>query len=198
MDVLVFTFGLTEAWTHKKTGTVYPTAPGIVAGTFDPDQFELKNFGYNETMESFRRFVEIVTKFRDSRPFNVLLTVSPVPLVATATGGHVLPATVYSKSVLRAVAGDLEKKFENIDYFPSYEIFTNPAARSSCFESNLRTVEQAGVDAVMNVFFSNHKTADDQEIDFEKANIKNADASNTLQIENDIVCEEELLEGPQK
>ena len=34
----------------------------------------------------------------------LVLTVSPVPLAATASGSHVLPATIYSKSVLRAAA----------------------------------------------------------------------------------------------
>ncbi len=34
-----------------------------------------------------------------------ILTVSPVPLVATMSGSHVSPASIYSKSVLRAPAG---------------------------------------------------------------------------------------------
>ncbi len=37
VDVFVFTFGLTEAWRDKESGTIYPTAPETIAGTFDPE-----------------------------------------------------------------------------------------------------------------------------------------------------------------
>jgi hypothetical protein len=37
----------------------------------------------------------------------IVLTVSPVPLVATVTGSHVVPATIYSKSVLRIAAQEI-------------------------------------------------------------------------------------------
>ena len=33
-EVFVFTLGMTEAWIHAPSGTVYPTAPGVI-GTFD-------------------------------------------------------------------------------------------------------------------------------------------------------------------
>ena len=79
---------------------------------------------------------------RQGRPFNILLTVSPVPLTATASGSHVLVSSTYSKSVLRAVAGDLCSECKHIDYFPSYEIITNPRLHSSAFANNLRSVRE--------------------------------------------------------
>ena len=36
-----------------------------------------------------------------------IISVSPVPLIATATNQHALVANTYSKSVLRAAAGEL-------------------------------------------------------------------------------------------
>lgn len=36
MDVLVFTLGLTEAWETADGGMVFPTAPGVIAGEYDP------------------------------------------------------------------------------------------------------------------------------------------------------------------
>ena len=42
-DVIVFTFGLTETWLHTETGTVYPTCPGTIAGTYDPAIFSFHN-----------------------------------------------------------------------------------------------------------------------------------------------------------
>lgn len=43
-DLMVFTLGLTEAWEHIETGTIYPTAPGTIAGDFDPEVYRFKNF----------------------------------------------------------------------------------------------------------------------------------------------------------
>src|SRR5271155_120350 len=73
--VMVFTFGLTEAWIDKETGTVYPTAPGTIAGAFNPDVFAFKNFNYAEVLADFERFRLIMKKFNPEMRF--LLTVSP-------------------------------------------------------------------------------------------------------------------------
>ncbi len=128
MDVFVFTLGLTECWMKRVSGDVYPTVPGSIAGRFDPALYEFKNFTFREVYEDILRFREVVTAARDGRSFRMLLTVSPVPLTATASSRHVLQATVYSKSVLRSVAGQLESEFDEIDYYPSYEIITHPWA----------------------------------------------------------------------
>lgn len=53
---------------------------------------------------------------------DILLTVSPVPIEATFTTHNAVIANSYSKSVLRVAAEILTKSFDNVDYFPSYEI----------------------------------------------------------------------------
>jgi hypothetical protein len=75
-----------------------------------------------------------------------------VPLTATATGGHALTANTYSKSVLRAVAGQLAQEHQQIDYFPAYEIITGVPFRGAFFEPNLREVTPEGVEFVMRRF----------------------------------------------
>ena len=95
-------------------------------------------------------------KIRGGKPFKCLLTVSPVPLTATASGKHVLASTIYSKSTLRSVAGQLFENQTHIDYFPSYEIVTNPRMHSTAFADNLRSVRDETVDNVMRHFFAQH------------------------------------------
>ena len=158
MDVFIFTFGLTEAWVHKGSGTVYPTAPGTIAGAFDASQFAFVNYGFRDVLGAFMQFQDLLRTLRPDRPqAKMLLTVSPVPLTATASGKHALEATVYSKSVLRAVAGELADHDADIDYFPSFEIITDQAARGRFYEPNLRSVAAQGVETVMAVFFSEHR-----------------------------------------
>jgi hypothetical protein len=91
-----------------------------------------------------------------NRHSRVLLTVSPVPLTATAEDRHVMVSTMHSKSVLRAVAGELAAQHDFVDYFPSYELVTSPPFRGMLFQNNMRTVHDDGVNFVMRHFFQQH------------------------------------------
>jgi hypothetical protein len=152
--VFVFTLGLTEAWVSRDDGSVYPVCPGVEAGSFDPDRHEFRNFTFNEISSDLQELMDRVKAINPGLRF--LLTVSPVPLTATASGQHVLLATTHSKSVLRSVAGELAERDDFVDYFPSYEIITAAPMRSMFFDPNLRSVNPAGVDLVMRHFFQQH------------------------------------------
>ena len=188
MDLFIFTLGLTEMWVHKECGTVYPTAPGTICGEFDEDIYDFKNAQFLEIINDFNKFQETVQKIRSNNAFKILLTVSPVPLTATASGKHVLVSTVHSKSILRSVAGQLSTNQNHIDYFPSFEIVNNPRLHSTTFKENLRSVRDETVQMVMNHFAREHPPIQ-REKEVEK-NLKNHKKS----IE-DIQCEEELLEA---
>ena len=97
LDLFIFTLGLTEMWLHKKSGTVYPTAPGTIIGDFISDTYEFKNAQFKHVIRDFNKFQKVLRKIRGGRPFKILLTVSPVPLTASASGNHVLVSTTYSK-----------------------------------------------------------------------------------------------------
>jgi hypothetical protein len=192
--VFIFTFGLTEAWTDRKSGTVYPTAPGTIAGHYDPDRFSFRNFTFRDIYDDFVEVRGILKRLRPKIRF--VVTVSPVPLTATASGRHVLAATAHSKSILRAVAGQLEQEFDDVDYFPSYEIITNPAARSSFFRDNLRNIDQAGIAAAMLTFMSGHVPdyAGDAPYALHAPAEKKPPRKDN-EAEEEAVCEEMLLES---
>lgn len=192
MDLFIFTLGLTEGWIHRESGTVYPTAPGTLAGEFDSEIYAFKNYHFAEVMQSFHRFQEVVRDIRGGKSFQILLTVSPVPLTATASGKHVLQATNYSKAILRSVAGQLSEEQDNIDYFPSYEIITNQSARGTFYENNLRSVRTEGVELVMKQFFSEHKSETDAG-EAERHSAKPVENDQAL-INADVQCEDQMLE----
>lgn len=151
-DVLVFTLGLTEGWENAETGQPYAICPGTLRGAFNPAVHVFRNYGYPEILEALCEALDLMRQLNPA--LRLLLTVSPVPLTATASGRHVLVATTYSKSVLRAVAGALAAEVDVVDYFPSYEIITGAATRSAFYEPNLRSVVPAGVNEVMRHFFA--------------------------------------------
>ena len=62
--------------------------------------------------------------------------------------------------MLRAATGALAKKFNRVDYFPSYEIIASPWSRGFFYEPNMRSVSPAGVSTVMRVFFGEHGQSD--------------------------------------
>ncbi len=190
LDILVFTLGLTEAWRIKACQTVLPSAPGVVAGSYEPDRYEFVNFKYPEIMADLQGFCDAIREVREGADFKLLLTVSPVPLTATAVDRHVLQSSIYSKSVLRAVAGDFAEENNFADYFPSFEIVNNPAARSSFFEDNFRAVRSDSVETVMDLFSKAYFA-----MNADTPPPEQAPAPNALIGNEDVDCEEALLEG---
>lgn len=152
--VLVLTLGLTEAWMSARGGSVYPGAPGTISGAFDPERHIFHNF----TAEEVREFIELVRIVNPT--VRVTLTVSPVPLVATATEEHVLNASTYSKSVLRVAAGEISRSVDGVTYFPAYEIITGPQAPFDYMEDDRRNVSPAGIRAAVHSFLANSDIAD--------------------------------------
>lgn len=157
IDVFVFTMGLTETWAARSDGTVYPSAPGTLAGEWDATKYEFLNLRYTDVMSDLRAALDIM---RAANPaLRVILTVSPVPLKATASGEHVLIANSQSKSTLRAVAGDLAADDPRVSYFPSYELIASHSMRAMFFDPDLRSVNAGGVDFVMAKFFDEGSTS---------------------------------------
>jgi hypothetical protein len=144
--VLVFTLGLTEAWVSSLDGAAFPACPGVIAGTFDATRHRFVNFRVHEIVEDMRA---ALAQLREINPnLRVLLTVSPVPLVATATGEHVYVANFYSKAALRAAAQEIAESEPSVTYFPAMEIVLGMDAGAN-FEADLRNVSAAGVARVM-------------------------------------------------
>ena len=182
LDVFVFTLGLTEGWENIQDGTMFAVAPGTVAGTFDPSRHSFRNLRHAEVRADMLTFWE---RLRSVNPTaRMLLTVSPVPLAATATQNHVLVATTYSKSVLRGVAGELAEDVADIYYFPSYEIISSHPSRGMFYEPDLRNVNMFGVNYVMSHFFTGRLA-----IEFGTA------GRSSEEDEIDLICDEEKLDS---
>lgn len=149
-DWLVFTLGLTEAWRSRADGAVYPLAPGVAGGEYALTQHEFVNFTAAEVSADLSALVDRIGRVNPA--VRVLLTVSPVPLIATREDRHVLLSNSYSKAALRVAADEVERRHGNVRYFPSYEIITSPAAGGRYYADDLRQVTDLGVRHVMRLF----------------------------------------------
>lgn len=151
LDVFVFTLGLTETWRSRTDGAVFPLCPGTEGGEFDPLRYEFYNQPLSDIVADMAAFIAALKTINPQA--NIILTVSPVPLAATAEAGvHVLTATTYSKSVLRVAAEMLRQQYDNVHYFPSYEIITGAFNRGAYYADDLRNVVESGVSHVMRLF----------------------------------------------
>ncbi len=151
LDVFVFTLGLTESWKARADGAVFPLCPGVEGGTFDLTKYAFENQSLKAVMKDMTAFFE---KLKAVNPAaQAILTVSPVPLMATAAPkAHVLTATSYSKSVLRVAAQMLCDAHDWVHYFPSYEVITGAYNRGRYYAEDLRNVTEEGVSHVMRLF----------------------------------------------
>ncbi|SNS15525.1 GSCFA domain-containing protein [Tropicimonas sediminicola] len=153
-DLFIFTMGLTETWLSKEDGAAFPLCPGTAGGTFSEDRHVFHNLSPGEIHRDMQEFIKLVRSVNPKMRF--ILTVSPVPLMATATNDNVAVATMYSKSALRAAAGRLAGGMKFVDYFPSYEIISSPFMRGQFFNPDMREVSAHGVNHVMDIFFAEH------------------------------------------
>ena len=191
-DVVVFTLGLTEAWMSTMDGAVYPTAPGVIAGSQDNSQHVFRNFSYPEVLSDLLNWCQRVREMNSN--VRILLTVSPVPLNATYMPRNVWTSTTYSKAVLRAVAGDVATELSYVDYFPSYEIITSPQVHGRYFEDDLREVTSVGVKHVMRVFDRHYVLRDGTSDPRGPTQVRAASKIRGGQKVSDVFCDEEFLD----
>ena len=190
--LFVFTLGMTESWQDPTTGTVFPTAPGLIAEPQSGHGVAFRNFGFQEVLADLISSRRLLLEFNPA--MRLILSVSPVPLTATASGRHVLAATTASKSILRAAVDAFVSDLPDVDYVPSYEIITHPAARGRFFAANLRSVTQEGVDLVMSHFLSAHGLSPLATL------ASGTDSGFTVpefadQTADDVICEEAMAEA---
>jgi hypothetical protein len=193
MNVFVFTLGLTEGWRSREDGAVFPLAPGVVAGAMDGSRYEFVNFTVDEVRADLDDLVETLRQLNPAA--RIVLTVSPVPLVATYENRHVLVSTTHSKAVLRVAADYAAGRYANVEYFPSFEIIAGNFNRGAYYEEDLRSIRPDGVAHVMRLFMRHYSEG------AQGANVSPKPAGLTESVTREveqvmqIVCDEEQLDS---
>ncbi len=148
-EVYVITLGMTEAWRNDSTGRFINQAP-----TFDrhgkAEGFSFHSTSFAENYENVRTICVLLNEHFKSK--KIIVTVSPVSFKRTFSGKDLIVANMESKSTLRAVAGAIEKEFENVTYWPSYEI----AMIGHLFDERGREVTHDGVKKIVEQFAKVH------------------------------------------
>lgn len=190
LDVFMFTLGLTECWAARSDGAVFPLAPGVAGGRHDDNRYELVQLGVQDVVADLTEFMSSLRAVNADA--KVILTVSPVPMFATAVDRHVLVSNAYSKSVLRVAAEEIARSLPSVHYFPAYEIVTASFSRGEYWADDLRSLRPAAVDHVMRLFFQHATSATGtRSTDDTEERSRAFAASMTELVET--LCDEELL-----
>ena len=149
IDLLIITLGQTEYW-YSDGDKEYPfyAAPwaGIEGGK---EKHRSSNLTQSEVCSDLRETIELLKKHNSD--LKILVSVSPVPLVASTQKG--LSAYVYAgaaKSSLHSAVMEVVSDSEDVFYMPSYEIVM--AEPQNSFKDDGRHVLRATVDKIMNTF----------------------------------------------
>lgn len=115
-----------------------------------PERFRFVDYGYDATLADMLDIIGLIREHCHPE-MRFIVTVSPVPFGATFKDADVIVANSASKSLLRAVAEELFRRFDFVDYFPSYEIVLN-SPRAIAFEEDQLHIARDMVAHVMTTF----------------------------------------------
>ncbi|WP_373353460.1 GSCFA domain-containing protein [Pseudoroseicyclus sp. CXY001] len=147
-DVVILTLGYVETWYDRKLGLYTNVMPPMQAIKAEPERFDFRVLSYRDVLEGLEALHALLTRYR-TKPLKMLVTVSPVPLLATFRDMDVLVANAYSKSVQRAALDEFLIGKEGVDYFPSYEFVTLSAPEVAWTRNDYRHVAPELVDRIM-------------------------------------------------
>jgi hypothetical protein len=195
-DVLVFTLGLTEAWHRTADGVVLPLAPGVASWFAPMDEFAFVNFSHEQVLADMRAFLWLLKSVNPK--VRVVLTVSPVPLVATYEQRSVMASTAYSKAVLRTVAQELVNEFAWVAYFASYEVITAAPNAGKYFAADWRNVTPEGVAHVMGLFMKHFASGGNDSLHTQVVQafgLQQTDLDTATRSVGAVICDEQRLDA---
>jgi hypothetical protein len=151
---VIVTLGLAEVWRDVQADVFINRTPLPSLFKTQPNRYEFHLTGFAENWANLQAIYGLLSQYGHP-DFHIVVTVSPVPLMATFSGTDVVVANTYAKSLLRAVAQEWAAAHSNVDYFPSYEIVQN-SERSAVWETDLRHVKGAGAQHIMELFLRSY------------------------------------------
>jgi hypothetical protein len=151
LDVLVVTLGLSEVWFDQLANE--PLWRPIPVRLYQPGRHVFRRVTVAETVEALHEFDRLAEAFLPGK--QIILTLSPIPLISTFRDQSPVTANQVSKAILRAALDEFLSEESTrargrYHYFPSYELafqlFDNP------FQSDNRHVRPEVASSILNAF----------------------------------------------
>lgn len=117
-EVFIVTPGVAEVWKSRADGSTFAQAPP--KDVFSPERHLFELTSVEENIENLERMYRVMREINPG--LQVIVTVSPVPLLATFRDTHCVLADTVSKATLRVAVDRFCARNPEVIYFPSYEI----------------------------------------------------------------------------
>lgn len=118
---------------------------------YKKDRHKFFRSTFQQNLENLKKTYQIIREFNQAP---IILSVSPVPLYATFSSEDVTVANCLSKSILRAVASELATQYDDVHYFPSFEMVMYSMDPKQFMKEDGRHVSDEGVSKIMEYFLS--------------------------------------------
>lgn len=148
-EVFILTFGLSEVWYDEPTGNVFwRTIPKDV---YDPKRHKFRLSTVEENRDNIRAIYDLIRKYRPDA--KIIVTLSPVPLIATFRDVSCITANSVSKATLRVAVDEVVRAVRDeghLYYWPSYELVTD--VFRSPYRGDRRHVRPVVLSYIMRLF----------------------------------------------
>jgi tetratricopeptide (TPR) repeat protein len=122
-DVFILTLGVAAAFFDRTTGAFVLPRPSALNSRALAEKYLFRTASVQENADNVRYLIDFVRSIAPD--IRVVVTVSPVPLLASFEYESAVQADCLSKSTMRLVAHEVVNNsgIENILYWPSFEVF---------------------------------------------------------------------------
>lgn len=177
-EVFILTFGLSEIWYDEVTSGVFWRA--VPMQHYDSSRHKFRVCTFQETKEGIWEIIGIIK--RHVPHAKLVMTVSPIPLIATFRDVSCITANSASKAIIKAAMDEVIRELgdaqsEGVFYFPAFEMI------NECFPNRFvddgRHLHPMIVPSVMRLFEAtfcdSFLTLEDAEKLFRQARIENSE-----------------------
>lgn len=159
---ILITLGTSVVYYHKKLKEIVSNCHKVPAKEFDK-----KRLNPGEIIESFDRFYQTLGSL--NKDFNIILTVSPVRHIRDS-----FETNSISKSILRYACGVLSESYDNVQYFPSFEIMMDDLRDYRFYDTDMLHPNNSAIEYIWELFQQSYFSDDTRQFINEWGKIRNA------------------------
>lgn len=134
-NVFIITLGVAPAFFDRETGEFQLPRPTTLNSRVLAEKYIFRTTTVEENVDNVMYLIDFVRSI--SPEIKIVITVSPVPILASFEFESCVQADCLSKSVMRLVAHEVvnNRGLQNIIYWPSFEVFRWGGSNASSFYS---------------------------------------------------------------
>jgi len=159
---ILITLGTAIVYIHKKLNGIVSNCHKVPA-----KEFEKRRLHPDEILKAFDSFYQTLKSL--NKDFNVILTVSPVRHIKDS-----FETNSISKSILRYACGVLSESYENVQYFPAFEIMMDDLRDYRFYNTDMLHPNDSAIEYIWEAFQQSYFSDDTIQFLKDWAKVRNA------------------------